>query len=566
MNFAEILQALAEGNVADFSDEQLAEHRETLRAGALSISEKDEITAEDLDQMRTAKAGIEALDAERDRRKALNDEIDEIASDLAEESDESEEAEEAESLQDSSDSEDDEDEEEDGSDEGSDNAGVTAAAPVKRHRKSAVELNSVAPDTPPAPETAKAPRPRLTAASGVNGFAAGEEFENSVDLGRALLKRFEDIKGGGTEKIAVANLKANFTEQMTLGSDPAENLEKFGGIDPTAPEAVAASLACTPREPLYDVGFDSSTARPLLASLPRRRAPRGGYTVYPSPVLADVADAAGSGDGTGVWTETEDDDVNAVKNACAVITCSSPVQYDIYGVYRCLTVRNLLQMTFPELVEAYLNKLTALWARLAEVTLADAMLADGNLTAITETAASFSANQNLIDIITRVLTVYREQERYGDAVLDVWMHRWVRDSLKVDAGLMTKYDSTLSSRVASDADINRFFADLGVRPHFLYDTPTGWTGIAAQGAGALQAWPTTVEMIVAPAGNYQHLDQGTLQLGVTNRVPWDKDDMERNQFTMFWESYEGLLAMGAPTYSVTISGLDPNGQQRGYAT
>lgn len=565
--FAEILGMFASDdfNIESLDEETLAEYREVLRSGVLDLTQLDEITSEALSEIREGKSALDVIDAEVERRAALNDELDDIVKSLSDEAEEEEEIEvvveedEASTLSDTSD--DDEDGEEDDGEEDDGEDAVTASAPVAR-RRSAAEIDAAAPATPPAPVMVPAIK-RFTATSGVSGMAAGEEFEDGAALGEALVKRFKDIKGGGTEKIAVANLEGNFTDEMTLvPGDTMGNMAKLGGGDPTRPEALTASLACVPRQPLYDVGIDSSTARPVLASLPRRRAPRGGYLVYPHPLLSDVLDATGSGDGTGVWTEDEDDDPNAVKNACAVITCSTPVQYDIYGVYRCITVRNLLNMTFPELVEAYLNKLTALWARLAEVTLLDAMVNSTNTVDITATAGTFSASQNIIELVNRLTAVYREQERYGSVELHAWMPRWVQRMLVSDAALLTKYDSTLADRVVTEADINRLFSDLGVNVTWTLDNATGWQALGPQAAGALNSFPTTTDIIFSPEGNFQALDQGNLQVGVTNRVPWDLDDMARNQFTMFWESYEGLLDLGAPTWTFRISSLDPNGQQR----
>ena len=43
--------------------------------------------------------------------------------------------------------------------------------------------------------------------------------------------------------------------------------------------------------------------------------------------------------GYGIWTSA-DDDLDTVK-ACATIPCSTPVLYELYGVWRCLKVKNL---------------------------------------------------------------------------------------------------------------------------------------------------------------------------------------------------------------------------------
>jgi len=226
------------------------------------------------------------------------------------------------------------------------------------------------------------------AVSSINDVQAGEEFESKAQLAEALISRFETISGGSDSKLAVARLSANWKPEQLLSDDAAENIAKFGGLDVTAPSFTQGLTAafCAPTEPLYDIATSSSTARPVKASLATYRPKRGSVSVYPSPTLSDVSDQNVDGStGYGIWTSADDSDNDATK-ACATIPCSSPTAYEIYGVWRCLKVKNLMAMTFPELVDAILNRLGALHSRLGEVTLLDAMLASANTYTMTATA------------------------------------------------------------------------------------------------------------------------------------------------------------------------------------
>ena len=64
-------------------------------------------------------------------------------------------------------------------------------------------------------------------------------------------------------------------------------------------------------------------------------------------------------------------------------------------MWRCLTIKNLMALTFPELVDAILNRLGSLHARLGEVTLLDAMLASGRSRPWPEALESFTGSREM---------------------------------------------------------------------------------------------------------------------------------------------------------------------------
>lgn len=546
MNFPEIPE-----NLSEMTDEALAALRAELRSAILSVTERaktEALSDDDLGLVRAGKAAIDAIDALTAERVALAEELAAIEGDL-EESDEEAEEPESEDADEVTDEAEASDESED-ADEGAE--AITASAPTKA---SASGIARRAPGSTSSPEALNRQAQNWTAMAGVNGFSAGDQFESFSDIGQALVSRWNDIRGGGTEKISVASIRGRFMD----GSDLSAGDVLF--MDSTE-DALTAGLDCVPREPIYDVGCASSEARPFANSLPNRRAPRGGYSVYPSPKLADVTDGS-SGDGTGVW-ERDDDavDSGSVKEACAVIPCGTPDDYDIYGVYRCLTVRNLHQMTHPELVAAFINKLGALWARLAERTLMEAALNSPNVVDLTgDVDADLGATSNVLDNLVQTAAVYTEQERYDDGIrFGVWLHRWVLTLLIRDWLRAPRYNPSMAELVATRAEVESAFSRAGFNVHWVIDNPSGWDTIGAQTAGALETLPATVDMLIAREGNLARLDEGSMTIGVTNRAPWDKDDMARNQFTMFWESYEGLIDYGCPSYTLSLAGICPSGQ------
>ena len=169
---------------------------------------------------------------------------------------------------------------------------------------------------------------------------------------------------------------------LTQGDEPeggnwnydVENRKGFGAKGPGLvppptrfePDEITAAL-CAPATPYYGLACANVLRRPVFNSLPQFQAPRMKVSIPESPSLSDIVT------GVGQWTAEDDADADAVKLACQTIACGTPTEYVMYGVYRCLTIKNMLAMSNPELVEAYLNRLGAAHARLAEQLLLNAM-------------------------------------------------------------------------------------------------------------------------------------------------------------------------------------------------
>lgn len=537
-------------NLSALSDEALAALRGELRDAVAALKAQDTITADDMENARAAKAAFADIKGVLAERASTADELAEIEAELSDVTEDE-----------ADDTEDDTDDEVkiEGDDDLSGTTEVVAeevpadevevVTASARRRPTSAALAEVAPRTPAPPKTPDALAMRFKSAGVAAGYSAGDNFENMTDLAGAMVSRYKDIQGGSSDKIAVAVLEGRFAENAQV--EPG----RFAAFDPFNPESIQAGLDCVPREPVYDVGCASSIERPFANSLPNKQTARGGFSVYSSPMLADVDG------GTGTWTRADDGDDEAVKEACAVIPCGDTEDYDIYGVYRCITVKNLLQMTFPELVAAFLNKLGASWARLAETTLLDAAINSANVTDVTgEAVDNVGATVNLIDNLLQVACVYTEQERYSDGLSwGVWLPRWVATLVIRDWLHAPRYNPTFEELVVARSQINSLFRRAGFTVHWTMDSASTWESIGTQGAGALETLPTKVDMLIALEGNFQRLDKGTLTVGVTNRSPWDLDDMARNQFTVFWESFEGIYDAGCPSYTLSIDPLCPNG-------
>lgn len=390
--------------------------------------------------------------------------------------------------------------------------------------------------------------------TGLGGVPENQPFESMTDIAEAVRQRGKQVQAGSDVKHYIAKLPANFggRENPDLSDNPYFNLNRFED-----PSEITAAM-CAPLTPLYDLSCANSTRRPVANGLPnfRLRADRGGFSVYPSPSLTDITT------GYGQWTSTDDANLEAIKSECQRITCSTPTEYEIYGIYRCLTVRNLVNMTFPEIVEAYLNRLQAQWARFAETLLLEAM-GNGSDTIDSPFGAGFGANTSLKRTILLYLGKYQEIERWDAPVMDAWMPRWLQYALVMDE-ISRKRNDGGRNTAATMAEIDQAFRDVGVEPHWYMDRPSWATPITELATGGtLNHFPSSVEILIHRRGKFALMDRGELQVGVTgNNIYRLEDDLRRNQFTFFFESFEGLIDTdNCPAHIIQVNNLCYNGAQ-----
>lgn len=378
-----------------------------------------------------------------------------------------------------------------------------------------------------------------------------------IDIAKAFSERIRSTKGANSgEKFVVARVLGNIPEDRRLVGNYAADIETFGGLDFLDADLQAA--ICAPREPIYDLSFGSSVARPVAASLASYGAPRGGVSVYPTPRLSDITE------GTGIWTRDDDANDAATKADCQTIPCGSVENYDIYGIYRCMTVTNMAAMTYPELVAEFLNRLQATQAQLAERTLLNAMKDDVNTMAVHSDGINVGASIALLETLLRTIQSYKEMERYDDNVrFDLWAPRHLRTMLVVDQLRRKRTDNvSLSDIVSASSDVAAAFTSAGVNPTWTLEGASGWPSLGSLSEGAaIPEWPTTAKMLLTPTGNFRRLDGGELNLGVGGNTVRDTTSLSKNNFTMFWESFEGLVAFGARSLHLNLVDICPGGQQ-----
>lgn len=512
-----------------------------IRVAVLAASEDPNLDADGFAAMRAGVAAREELLALARRKETQA----QVSSAMADDS-EDEVIVPDEVIQDDADADDDDDAEDDADegDEGAEGADAGERVPVG----AGLSVRTTT-SVPTKRSVERITAGQLQALDGTPGKRAGDRFESWTDFAQALIEKADRLDPATREKYHVGRALGEFDAQHRLTEDMLFNLKLFEQEELTA-------AMCAPAVPVYDLACANTNRRPVRASFASfQPAARGAVSIYPSPTLEDITT------GFGLWTNEEDSDTEAVKDPCATVECATPTTYRLYGIYRCLTVKNLLQLTFPELVEAYLNRLGAAWARLAEVTLLNAM---GTAADTVEAAhVGYGGSVSIPKAILQYLTAFQELQRWDNPAMDVWMHRGVLMAIKADMISRRRTDGGRPT-VPSDAEVNSIFTNAGVTPHWTLDVANWMTALSAfSTAGVLRDFPRNVEMMIAPQGKFAVLDRGELSVGVTgNGIYRDNESNRRNEFTFFFESFEGLVDTDScPAHVVELNDVCWNGQQ-----
>lgn len=381
----------------------------------------------------------------------------------------------------------------------------------------------------------------------------GDAFTSMTELASALLNRAGSIRPNSSEKYPVARLDADFGDRPRLSENPIDNLPVWDALV-GEPEVVAAW--CALATPIYSLDCENTLRRPVKNGLTNFPAPRARVAIHPSPTLADIVGTA-----VGIWTIDDDEDEQAVKGPCATIECGSPEEYDAYGVWACMTVKNLMTLNYPELIAQYLNRLGAAHARVGEIQLLNAMAAAADST-INSGSLGYGSSTTITTQLMTYLALYREQQRWDDQPFELWAHRWLQTAIRID---LSRRNRDGSWSVATAADANRVFTDAGFMPNWFIDQPS-WSQNLPAGVhtgGVLNELPSSATVLVNPVGKYALIDRGDLTVGVTgNNIYRDNASNEKNQFTYFFENFEGVVDTGcAPSHLINFQGLCHSGFQ-----
>jgi hypothetical protein len=233
------------------------------------------------------------------------------------------------------------------------------------------------------------------------------------------------------------------------------------------------------------------------------------------------------------------------------VLCPDEAEAYVEAITLCLKFRNVSARFDPEGTAANIAAAQIAHARVAE----NRLLAQIGALSTTVTGGEvLGALRDVLTFLDQLLAQYRSFYRLDDAIaLRCVLPAWVRNLLRAD--LTRGMADELEAVAVADARIAGWFQTRGVNVTWHLDglparaaaagvIPTG--GIPAQAygaftpAGAVAAFPTTIEANLWVEGDMLHLDGGTLDLGVVR----DSTLNTRNEYKTFSESWEGVAHRG----------------------
>jgi hypothetical protein len=373
---------------------------------------------------------------------------------------------------------------------------------------------------------------------------AGAELHSVAEVAGEIANRMRTQTLGKVGRFAIATARWELGSDRTLGQDVIDNRAKLEAVL-SPPALLASGGICAPPSPKYDFPGGSTGSRPLRDGLPRFDGNRGGIVYLPSPTLAD-ADA-----GVGITTEAQDATGENYPKPCLVVSCDDATELQVQAIHRCLQFSNFNARTHPEAVEEYVNLTIAAVARAAEDSLWSMMVSAS--TAVTA-GASLSATREVLAAVGRAAAQVRSRHRLPQDFTIRWAApAWLIDLLQADMGYQLPGDSSMG---ITRAEIEAWLTARSVRPIWSLDGGQAFT--AAQGVGALTAWPTEVETILYPEGAFVHVDGGELDLGVVR----DSTLNTTNDLQIFGEVFETVAFVGVESYALTLD-VCPSGTSAG---
>jgi len=432
----------------------------------------------------------------------------------------------------------------------------------------AVVTQSDVPDAnKPVPVAASAMPFTITAGGDIPGVTSGQKLDGMDDVVEAMTKKINSMRGvgGDGEYVIVASLRRDEDsvdeDKMLRKADPEGNSAKIRKFlqENSSREAMTAAGWCAPRTPLYDIPGIGSTDTPVADSMASFGVDRGGiiWTEPPSigGVIAsmganafvrwDPNAATGSIAQTGVIGTTPT--VPPDLKPCIDISCGVERHADLIALPMCLCFDLLSSRTNPEFVKAATDLVQVAQAHFKEQYLLAAMWSAPGV--VNHSAANIYGTPDVKVGIARdwliTIRVVAAQFRWRNRLsatqqVRVYAPAWLRDAVAADLMLQMPGDDTMST---SYAEVDGYLDDANIDPvWFIDDVPAVGDNVVAATANfdSYLGFPLNAEWLVTTPGVFTRLDGGQVDLGVVRT----KDDVQKNKFCEFAETFETVAYMG----------------------
>lgn len=379
----------------------------------------------------------------------------------------------------------------------------------------------------------------LVASADIPNFNLGSKLDDMHTLVAAMQSRARSLpilaRGDDSTRYPIASLQREFKYTLSPDSSPSDVdavLQEITNVE----SLVAAGGWCSPSEISYD--FYNIVCVDGTLDLPTVGINRGGMRHPVSPSFGDLVGNAA------MWSWTETQDIAAVTGTaqsgtktCARVPCPTFAEERLECDGLCLTVGNLTEDAYPELIANHTRLLFAAHAHKMNAKRIARLVSRS--TAVSG-AAMGDTGTGVVNPVLGALELqaidYREKfAMCQDAVLEVVLPRWLRGVMRSDLRKRTRENPNMIA--VTDALLMSFFDAMNVRVQWVGDWQTRTTGYFGTSTPLIQ-WPTQVQyMMWAPGtwvlGNGLRLDLGVIRDSILNST---------NDHTAEWMEECWLLA------------------------
>jgi len=438
---------------------------------------------------------------------------------------------------------------------------VTAAAPhyspgrtVPREavakRKLNISLSGIQSRAPEVSTPRNQQESVLVATADIPGLAQGSRLTDMSGLVAAMQARVRTVgvtaRGMDAPRHQVATLNRQFKHVLERDANP----KQISDVLTAASDMSALTAAggwCAPSEISYDL-FNIVCEDGML-DLPTVGINRGGIRF---PISPDFSSLSGN---PALWSWNETQDIAAVTGTdqsgtktCGRVPCPTftEVRLECNGV--CLTVGNLMDDAYPELIENHTRLLFAYNAHQMNLRrinkLVAASVAVSGFTGMG--GVGDSTVNNVLGALALQAIDYRAKfAMCQDAPLEVVLPYWVLEMMRSD--LRRRNGIELIS--VADSYLMDLFDAINIRIQFVGDWQLRTAGYPGASGGIL-AWPTQVQALMFAPGTFVLGNGLQLNLGVIR----DSVLNETNDFTAAWMEECWLIAkLGHESRLITIN-------------
>ncbi|QPX62127.1 major capsid hexamer protein [Mycobacterium phage Indlovu] len=301
----------------------------------------------------------------------------------------------------------------------------------------------------------------------------------------------------------------------------------------TAQSLTAAGGWCAPSEQLYD--FCDVPDATDLVSLPEITINRGGIRWPREPDLSGIFE-----DFEWFFTEAELEATDPVTGeptavkTCVEIPCAD--QFDeirLNAVGWCVEAGILQEQGWPELVEWFMRQLTQEHLRaLSRRTILD-MVAGSGAAIVIPPASVIGAAASVLNSLALMATNIRLKRGLArTATIEGVAPSWFFEVLRADLA----FREGVENFSITDAQITGWLTARNIALQFVGDWQTRAAGLP--GNLATLKWPTTVDVLLYPAGTWFRSMSSVIELGVM----YPKEQLQVNRFTRMFT--EDAIAVG----------------------